>query len=198
MQKERAIQKQRGAKERENDGSPGGHDPFDRKLEIEKRHDGGCAQVREEGVEMQAAVAAGIFFLLRQLRIDEEENQDEWEDRVHPRTPELAGLTRGEIGEENPGECGDERDVRLISELGDLAQQAVLEEYEAKSAPGHGDAGGLRLQLIPKEQTADGGRGPGVNVMEVSLEPHLEHADEAEERREDNGHDAGRQQEHAE
>jgi len=33
MQKERAIQKQRGAKKRENDGSPGRDNPFERKLE---------------------------------------------------------------------------------------------------------------------------------------------------------------------
>ncbi len=71
---------------------------------------------------MQAAVAAGVFFLLRQLRVDEVENQDERKNGIHPRTPELAGLAHGEVDEENPGESGDEGDVGLITELRDLAQ----------------------------------------------------------------------------
>ena len=128
---------------------------------------------------MQAAIAAGVFCLLWQLRVDEKENQNEREDGVHPRTPELAGLARGEVGEEDPCESGDERDVSLISELRDLAQQAVLEEHETNSAPGHGDAGRMRLQFIPKKQTADCGCSPGVNVMDVSLAPFVGYADEA-------------------
>jgi len=90
MQEERTVQKQSGAKERENNRSPESDDPFDRKLKIEKRHDGGRAQVREENVEVPAAVAAGVFFLLRQLRIDEEENQrgGGW---CTSAAPELAG-----------------------------------------------------------------------------------------------------------
>ena len=92
MQEERTIQKQRGPEKSEDDGSPGGDHPFERKLKIKECHDGGGAQIREENVKMQAAVAAGVFFLVRQLRIDEEENQGKREDGVHSRTPEFAGF----------------------------------------------------------------------------------------------------------
>ncbi len=54
--------------------SPGGDDPFDGKLKIKERYDTGRAQVREENIEVPAAVAAGVFFLLRQLRVNEEED----------------------------------------------------------------------------------------------------------------------------
>src|SRR5437762_2838474 len=91
MQEERAIQKPRGAEKRKNDGRPRGDHPFDRKLEIEKRQDGGGTQVREERVEVQAAVADGVLFLLRQLRVDEKENQDEGKNGVHPRAQNSPG-----------------------------------------------------------------------------------------------------------
>ena len=79
----------------------------------------------------------------------------------------------------------------------DLAQQAVLEEHQTKCAPGHGDAGGLRLQLIPKEQTANGRCRPGVHVMDVALAPFVGHTNEACERVEDDRDDGQRQEPHA-
>ena len=90
IKEEWAIQEERGAEKGEHHGGPGSDHPFDGKLKIEKRDDCGGAQVREKNVKMQAAVASRIFFFLRQLRIDEKENQYEREDSVHARPPELA------------------------------------------------------------------------------------------------------------
>src|SRR5216683_7511063 len=150
MQKERPIQKQRSSKQCKNNGSPGCNHPFDRKLKIEKRHDGSRSQIRQKNVEVQAAVASHSFFLLRRLRVNKEENQRERENCIHPRSPEFTRVARSEIRVEDPGEGSHQRDVRLIAELRDLAQQTVLEKHQSESAPGHSDAGGPRLQFIPQ------------------------------------------------
>src|SRR5205085_7572500 len=98
---------------------------------------------------------------------------------VRPRPPEPTGLARVVCGEENPCERGDEHYVSLISELRDLAQPAVLEEHETKSAPGHGDAGWRCLQFVPEHQATDRGGRPRVDVVNISLPPSVGHADEA-------------------
>jgi len=81
---------------------------------------------------VQAAVAAGVFFLLGQLRVDKEENQDERR-TVYIRGPQIRRARHGEIDEEDPGESGDERHVSLVAELRDLAQQTVLESTRPKA-----------------------------------------------------------------
>src|SRR5260370_29161991 len=102
MEKDGAIQEQRGAKKRENNGSPGGDDPFDGKLKIKERYDTGRAQVREENIEVPAAVAAGGFFLFWQFRGDKEKNHNPPEGGGQPPPPETPRVPPGKICEENP------------------------------------------------------------------------------------------------
>src|SRR5439155_23062738 len=77
-----AIQEERGAEKGEHHGGPGSDNPFDGKLKIEKRDDCRGAQIRQKNVKMQPAVAPRIFLFLRQLRIDEQQNEYEREDSV--------------------------------------------------------------------------------------------------------------------
>src|SRR5260370_8077035 len=120
MQKERPIQKQRSSKQCKNNGSPRCNHPFDRKLKIEKRHDGSRSQIRQKNVEVQAAVASHSFFLLRQLRVNKEENQRERENCIHPRSPEFTRVARGEIRVKDPGEGSHHPDLPLIAKMRNL------------------------------------------------------------------------------
>src|SRR5260370_17289878 len=115
MEKDGAIQEQRGAKKRENNGSPGGDDPFDGKLKIKERYDTGRAQVREENIEVPAAVPAGGFFLLMQLREGKEKKQNPRKDGGQPPPPELPRVTPAETGQQNHREPHPTPHLRSLS-----------------------------------------------------------------------------------
>src|SRR6266550_1938954 len=126
LQEEWLIEGERGAEQYEDHCRPRGGNPLDGKLEIKERHDGGGAQVGHKNVEVQAAVLGNVFFLSRQLRVHEIQDESQRKNRIHARAPELARLACRKIGEEDARECRDESDVRLIAELGDLAENAVF------------------------------------------------------------------------
>ena len=136
IEKEFAIEEIGDGKEHQGQGGPGGDDPFADKLIAQQRRDGGGSETGEQNVGVQGAVAGDFlaFALARELRIKEEENQHEGKDGVETRTPEFAGLARSQIHKEDANEGGDERDVGLIAELGNLSQQAVLKRINPNAA----------------------------------------------------------------
>ena len=145
---------------------------------------------------MQAAVARNVFLFLRQLRVHEIQNQGQRKNRVHARPPKFAGFARGEVREEDARERGKQGDIRLIPELGNLAENAVFEKDQAEHRPAHGDA--ERLQFVPKQQRDDDRSGPGINMVQVELTPLVGHADQPRERVENHCDDRERKQAHAE
>src|SRR5208282_730364 len=147
LQEELSVERPCGSEQRQGERSIGSDDPLGWELEIEERRECRCSEIRDERIEMEAALAGDVFLISGKLRVHKKENQDERRDGNHAVAEEDAGITSGEIREENTGERGGKSDVRLVAELRNFAQQAVLEKHQAKSGYANGDA--ERPQLVP-------------------------------------------------
>src|SRR5262249_134445 len=101
--------------------------------------------------------------------------------------PEFAGLARGQVRKEDARKRGNKRQISLITELGDFAEDAVFKEDQAEDRPPNGYA--ERLQLVPEQQRHDDRSDPGINVVQVATAPLFGNANHSREGVEDYGHD---------
>jgi hypothetical protein len=177
MQENLLLQQQCCPKQNQDPHRPRGHDPVACKLKIQRRHYASRSQICQQDIEVQPRIARRRFSFSGQLRVNEEENQRQRQNRVHPRSPQLIASSSRQVDKENPPERGRESHIRLEAELFDAAPQPVLEQNQPEQRPPYRHA--QRLQLIPQQQRSNRGRCPGIDVMEVPLPPLLRHANDS-------------------
>src|SRR5665811_1916210 len=104
MQEKRPIQPKSEPEQNENHRRPCRDQPFVGKLEVKKSDDGAGAEVSKQHVEVEPTVVACRLFTWPQLKVDEEQDQRDGENRVHPRSPEFARIPGSQVSKENPAE----------------------------------------------------------------------------------------------